>query len=436
MDYVHTSKEERRRLLGLPYAERLEATKECIRQVLAIAEYPLIQFSGGADSCVMADIIHRINAKVPCVFNDWGLFLPEQQEFCERFFSMYGYNSYQAKSGVQWQEFLPKNGFPLFKGVKFIPENRYKEFNISKKCRNLKDKCWVNLRKEYPVDYYFVGMLADESPQRKSLFINNGFVIPKSDKTILVKPIILLTKQEVFSYLRDNGIMYPSSYYQDTYKGQIFNYNHCDLGCFMCGIRLDKFGYGRLGRLARNRPDLWFKLLDLGLRDTLHKIVTAYPLQAQYISEMLAEYDSDKKTAYDLDGVLCSMPHREKSFRTQNKAERDSYEQRKIEWFSQTPCLWNPQRPFTIISGRREKYWTETEAWIQKHGLKCTEMHMMTGSLTYENILNHKVKYIKELGIERFFEDDPKLVRGIRNKCPLVQVVLVPRDASSVKILK
>ena len=436
MNYLETTKEERQKLLTEPYEVRLEATKECIRQVLTVATHPIIQFSGGADSCVMADIIHKINPHVPCLFNDWGLFLPEQEEFCLEFFKKYDYRYFVSRSGVYWADFISKNGFPIFKGFKYIPEDKYKELGFTKNCRSLKNKCWSSFRKSRKIDYYFVGMLADESPQRKSLFIQYGFVIPKKHGDILVKPIILLSKKEVFKYLKDNKVLYPKNYYSDTYGGETFQYNHCDLGCFMCGIRFNEKGYGRLGRIARQRPDLLYKMLDMGLRDTLQKITLNYPLQSDHVVDFLHEYDKVKITAYDLDGVLCIMPKRKKSFFKQIKEERDNYERDKIAWFRDTPCLWKPHKPFYIISGRRQKYGLVTDNWLQKHSLQVIQSYFMEGSLTFENILNHKLKYLKLLRIERFFEDDLKLVKAIRKECPDMEVIHVPRvEGETIKYM-
>jgi 3'-phosphoadenosine 5'-phosphosulfate sulfotransferase (PAPS reductase)/FAD synthetase len=436
MNYLQTTKEERRRLLTLSYEDRLLATQDLIQQVIEVAKHPIIQFSGGADSCVMADIIHKLYPSIPCVFNDWGLFLPEQEEFCKKFFEEYGYAYLISRSGIKWEEFLPKNGFPIFKGTKFIPEDKYKEFNISKKCRNLKDICWSKLRKLHPVDYYFVGMLADESPQRKSLFINYGFVIPKSDGSILVKPIILLTKKEVFEYLKKNKIMYPKEYYKDTYQGKTFSYNHCDMGCFICGIRLNEYGFGRIGRLARTRPDIWFKLLDIGLRETFHKIIKAYPRMLENIPKLLEEYDKPKITGYDLDGVIGVMPVRDGSYFSQTKAERDSYEKSKRSWFLESPVIWNPSVKGFIITGRREKYKEETRLWLIKNSINYQEIYYMVGSLTFDNILAHKLKYLKLLKIERYFEDDIKLVKAIRKALPNIEVIYVPRTELTTKKLK
>jgi 3'-phosphoadenosine 5'-phosphosulfate sulfotransferase (PAPS reductase)/FAD synthetase len=433
IDFLNTTKKQREELLKEDYSVRLEATKDCIKQVLAKAKNPIIQFSGGIDSCVMADIIHNINPKIPCLFNDWGIFTPEQKYFCIDFFNKYKYTYFISHSGVNWKEFV-KEGFPIFKGIKFVDKEDYKKYNITEKCRSLKDKCWNNFYKQYKPDYYFVGMIHDESPQRKSLFLQYGFVIPK-DKGTLVKPIVLLKKQEMFDYCKENDLLYPKDYYKDKYQGTEFEYKHCDLGCFMCGISFNKFGYGRLGRLARNKPELFKELLDSGLRKTLTDIGLKYS-EGEFILHFLEEYDKPKIVAYDLDGVLCPMPKREIKYNEQHKQERDEYNKLKIEHFLTTKALRKPIGDWIIISGRREKFRTETETWLKNNNLTPKGIYLMEGALTFENIIKHKIKLLKEHKVERFYEDDPKLIREIKKALPNLEVIQIKRDKNNIKVLK
>lgn len=431
-DFFNTTKEQRKELLNSDYNARLEATEECIKQVLIKSKNPVIQFSGGIDSCVMADIIHKIDKTVPCLFNDWGIFLPEQEKFCLDFFNKYNYKYYISRNDIKWKDFI-KGGFPIFKGTKFVDEKDYEKFNISKKCRGLKDKCWSKFYKKYKPDYYFVGMVHDESPQRKNLFLQYGFIIPK-DKGILVKPIVLLKKQEMFDYAKEHNLLYPKEYYKDIYQGKTFEYKHCDLGCFMCGIRFKEFGYGRLGRLARNNPKLFKELLDLGLRKTLTDIGLKYP-KGEFILHFLEEYDKPKIVAYDLDGVICPMPKREIKYNEQHKVERDEYNRLKIEHFLNAKVLRIPVGDWIIISGRREKFRKETEEWLKNNKLYPKGIYLMVGSLTFDNIIKHKIKLLKEHEVERFYEDDPKLIREIRKAIPNLEIVSVPRTKENIRII-
>ncbi len=291
MSYLKSTPEERKKFLTLPLEERMEITKDVIHETVELAKHPWISFSGGIDSVVMADIIHKLYPKIPAIFNDWGMLLPEQWEFCEKFFKKYNYKYTTSHSGMDYIEFIKKYGFPIFKGVKFLPKEKYEEYNITQKCRLLKHRAWRNFAKDNDVDYYFTGILADERTSRKNFYIRYGFSSVPKKTGIRVKPIILLTKDDIFNYVEEHKLIYPSEYYQDTYHGRTYHFKQCDLDCFMCATHFSGTGFGRVGRIARDKPELMNDMLDRGLRDILVKLCRNYPTKSQYIANFLEEYD-------------------------------------------------------------------------------------------------------------------------------------------------
>lgn len=434
MKYDNITKKERKKLLSLSFKDRLEITRDIIKESLEEAKYPIIQFSGGIDSCIMAYLIHEIDETVPCLFMDWGLFLPNQIEFCKKFFKKYNFKYYISNSGYNYEEFLKEYGFPIFKGItKKIKKEEYENYNITTKCRMLKNRAWTDFRKKHKGDYYFVGILADESPQRKNIFLNHGFYTKKNNG-IRVKPISLLKKDEIFKYCKNNNILYPKDFYKDVYDGKEFHYDHCDLGCFMCANRFNKFGYGRLGRNARNHKKHIIKVLDLGLRDTLRKIVIDYPEESKYISEFLSKYDKkpEKRTAYDLDGVLMPYLSRSKSYKEQSPSERKIYEEIKKYHFKISKVFVYPLEPeFYIITSRRKRYENLTKTWLEKKNIRPKELVMMEGSLTFNKIVSYKLNKLKEYKIERYYEDDLKIVKYLKKRLPDVDIIHVQRRKSS-----
>lgn len=431
--YLNSTIKERREWLNLSLDDRIVITSGIIKEVLNISKFPIVQFSGGIDSCFMSWIVRSIDSDIPNVFNDWGIFLPQQERFCLEFFKKYNIRYYISKSGITDKEFLIKYGFPIFKGLKnIVSKNEYAKYNITTKCRMLKHKCWNNFYKTYPFDYFFVGILADESPQRKSLFLQYGF-LSKKDKGFLVKPIALIRKSEIFELCNKYNILYPVDYYRDFYEGTKIEYNHCDLGCYMCGIRFQKYGFGRLGRLARNNSEKYNEILNAGLLTTLEKIVSDKPEKANYIASFLRHYSiENRKVAYDLDGVLCPLIKRNKPFFEQTSMERNLFNEKKKIYFSNAPIYKNPTEPFYIITGRREKYRKITERWLEEKGIEYKELIMMTGSLTFKNIYNHKYKWIKELGIERYYDDDIKIISQLHKDLPNLELIHVKRTDKNV----
>ncbi len=440
MDLLNCSKNNRKEMLKLPFEDRWELTNSVIKQVLYFAKKPLIQFSGGADSCLMAWMINQINKTVPAFFADWGLFLPRQKEFCEKFFKKYDMKYLIKDSGINYKEFLSKNGFPIFKGVRpFITPKDFKKYNITGNCRSLKNRCWRNLLKTYPCDYYFCGILADESPQRKSLFIQYGFVSKKKDGSTLVKPIELIKKKEVFELLEKYSIPYPKDMYRDTFEGKHFKYNHCDLGCFICNIRFKELGWGRLGRLARENPDLYKEVMDMGLRDSLEKIVIDFPKKAEYIANFLKYYPTIpfKRTAYDLDGVLLPLLKRNGCYFKQSTAERNEHENKKRYLFKYGKVLRIPlEKEFYIISSRRERYRNLTENWLKDNKINYKELILMEGSLTFKKIVEHKYKYLREKKIEKYYEDDKKVIEWLKKRLPHIEFIHIERNNLNVLTVK
>lgn len=433
---MNFNKEERKQLLLLPFKDRLNITKEVIKDTLNKAKYPVIQFSGGIDSCFMAYLIHKIDPTVPAVFNDWGLFFPEQEEFCIKFFKHYNFKYYISRSNWDYKKFFKKYGFPIFKGIRhFISSKDYSKYNITTKCRMLKHSAWKNFLKEHKCDYYFVGILADENPQRKALFIGYGFYTKKKNEPTRVKPIVLIKKDEIFKYCKKHNILYPKDFYKDTYKGITYHYKHCDLGCFICTPRFNKEGFGRLGRNTRKNPKIIKEVLDMGLRQSFKKIIADYPEESWFIKQYLEEYDTIKypKTAYDLDGVLCPLLEREKKYFEQNKAERELHESKKIEHFKTAKLLIRPlEKDFYIISARRNKYRDITERWLKDKRLNYKELILMEGTLTFGNIIDFKYKALKDNNIERYYEDDPKIIQYLKKKLPKIEFILVHRSEKSV----
>lgn len=113
---------------------------------------------------------------------------------------------------------------------------------------------------------------------------------------------------------------------------------------------------------------------------------------------------------YDLDGVL---------------SPRLMSRKRKLKefWYSNAPLIMRPVGEYFIVSGRKIKYEYETNQWAKKNGLNPKGIFLMESERTQRNMIKHKIKKISELGIERFYEDDPKIAEGIRKSLPSVEVI-------------
>ncbi len=232
-----------------------------------------ISFSGGKDSTVLRDLVHRVHPDVPCVFVDTGLEYPEIRKFArslpdvvvvrpeinfKQVIEQYGYpliskevaqKIYEARSkpdGKVAERFIKDNPHSLKYGKSFSMEKwawlKDSDIPISHKC------CLVMKKK--PAKKYeketgrkpYIGSMTCESRNRKSAWIRHGcnaFDAPRKTSN----PISFWTEQDVLRYLKEYDIPYCSVYGDIVEYGGKFVTTGCDrTGCVFCafGAHLDK----------------------------------------------------------------------------------------------------------------------------------------------------------------------------------------------------
>lgn len=140
------------------------------------------------------------------------------------------------------------------------------------------------------------------------------------------------------------------------------------------------------------------------------------------------------KVAYDLDGVIIPLLKRSKPFYKYSGIERRRYEKVRLWQYINDKVYYRPtETVFYIISARQEKYRVQTEEWLDKNNIKAKEVLLMDNSLTFENIMAHKLKYLKEKKIDKYYEDDPKIIKALKKELPNLNIVEIPRTPQSVK---
>lgn len=141
-----------------------------------------------------------------------------------------------------------------------------------------------------------------------------------------------------------------------------------------------------------------------------------------------------KRVAYDLDGVLMPLLKRSKPYVEFNSEERKAYEKARLWQYTNDIKLRTPiELEFYIISSRQEKYRQVTEQWLKSNGIKAKEVILMDNSLTFNNIFSHKLKYLLEKEIDKYYEDDPKLIKALLKKIPNLEIVYIERTPQTVK---
>lgn len=108
--------------------------------------------------------------------------------------------------------------------------------------------------------------------------------------------------------------------------------------------------------------------------------------------------------AFDLDGVFCRDPER---------AENDDGPQYK-RFIETAEPLFLPARPIGhIVTGRLERYRSETEGWLRKQGIAFESLTMMPFATKAERMAHGgrgqwKAQQAKRLGVEMFIESSAK----------------------------
>ena len=147
------------------------------------------------------------------------------------------------------------------------------------------------------------------------------------------------------------------------------------------------------------------------------------------------QLNSKKKevVAYDLDGVLMPLLKRSKPYIQYSGEERKSYERARLWQYENDVKLRSPEGKFYIISSRQEKYRKITELWLDRNDIKAKEVILMDNSLTFNHIRDHKMKYLIEKGVTKYFEDDAKLIKVLAKKLPDLEVIQIERNSENVR---
>ena len=227
-----------------------------------------ISNSGGVDSTVLSDLVHRVYPDVPDVFVDTGLEYPELREFIKS-----KPNVITLHPTMNFVEIIKKYGYPLIskevsrdvhcakscpngKTAKRFDENseycqkygarycraKYKNlidapFKFSDQCCNIMKKNTVKLFEKQKGVHAFIGSMTEESNQREKIWLKQGCNAFTNERPIST-PLSFWTKSDILEYLVKYNIPYASVYgeiIQDG-KGKYKTTGTDRTGCVFCGF--------------------------------------------------------------------------------------------------------------------------------------------------------------------------------------------------------
>ena len=251
-----------------------------------------ISNSGGVDSTVLSDLVHRVYPDVPDVFIDTGLEYPELREFIKN-----KPNVITLYPAMNFVEVIKKYGYPLIskevsrdihcgkscpngKTAKRFDENskycqkygarycraKYKNlidapFKFSNQCCNIMKKNTVKHFEKQKGVHAFIGSMTEESNQREKIWLKQGCNAFTNERPIST-PLSFWTKSDILEYLVKYNIPYASVYgeiVQDN-KGKYKTTGTDRTGCVFCGFGVTPTKSKRpnkFQKLATTHPKLY-----------------------------------------------------------------------------------------------------------------------------------------------------------------------------------
>jgi hypothetical protein len=129
------------------------------------------------------------------------------------------------------------------------------------------------------------------------------------------------------------------------------------------------------------------------------------------------------KVSYDIDGVLAAQPPaNDKKWGHMDGAERRARKEFLYDWYANAEKLIEPvEQEFYAISARKRepRIHTITNDWLNKYYSKrVLAFYLLGTSRTVENVVRFKSETVLELGVQRHYEDNKKVLRGMRKILP------------------
>jgi len=127
--------------------------------------------------------------------------------------------------------------------------------------------------------------------------------------------------------------------------------------------------------------------------------------------------------SYDIDGVLAEQPPaNSKKWGKMNGEERRGRKDFLYEWYTNAIQLINPaEDTFYAISARKgePRIWEITKNWLDTYYPdRVIEFRLLLDCRTVENVVKFKSQTVLDLGVQRHYEDNKKVLRGMRKLLP------------------
>jgi 3'-phosphoadenosine 5'-phosphosulfate sulfotransferase (PAPS reductase)/FAD synthetase len=312
---------------ALSLNDKLAWTHNVVEDALRKMKNPCVAFSAGKDSTVLLHILQKLKPGFPVIYGNTGIEFPECVKFAHWLQKEWHLNFHEAKPETNFWQITKEYGWPLMgkqfgvSGVahkssraKFFAELKSQgklkgnyaiqaENPISSACCTfLKERPSEKLQKQLGIDGVFLGIMASESRRRMFLCLEYGELYKvKSKKIWKCHPLAIWNDEDIWKYIRSNGLPYASLYdmgYMNEYGRFV---KHKRNGCMFCGMDI-KYPDNHLSIMRHTHPKAWKVLmLKKGLGRILLDLHISIFKQYDLMNEImpLEEYIEKFPCAFD-----------------------------------------------------------------------------------------------------------------------------------------
>lgn len=125
------------------------------------------------------------------------------------------------------------------------------------------------------------------------------------------------------------------------------------------------------------------------------------------------------RKAFDLDGVLAEKPPQSnKKWGKMNGIERKERKNFLLHWYANAKPLIPWDGISLVITARKSEAFDATISWFLKHYKKIPQIYFLATTRTIENVVSFKSQWIKVHHITDFYEDNKKVLKGLKELYP------------------
>lgn len=270
-----------------------------------------ISFSGGKDSTVLHYIVKELEVelygeyKIPRVFCNTGLEYPELVAHVKEVFKELPDDlGIIIRPKKTFRQVLTDYGYPVISKQQSQTIKKLTQHNLSPKLRskllygdekgtagklsnkwhylleenfNISDSC-CEVMKKRPFHKYdketgripIVGIMADESSQRRIRYVNDGGCNAFELKNPQSRPLGFWREQDILEYIYCNNIQIPTVYGQVEKQGELYKLTGVNrTGCMFCmyGVHLEDKNNNRFLQMEKTHPKLYNYCINGGQFD-------------------------------------------------------------------------------------------------------------------------------------------------------------------------